>query len=186
VTHVVAFHPVGGDDLDTVATIPGLFEDPIRVRVVPDPLPRTFVVGGVRVADAWKDALETLLDPEFEPEHEVLLPAGVVRPEPPGFSGSSRILEEAADRVRIEAELSSDGHVVLVDGHDPGWRATVDDRPAPVLRANVAFRAVAAPAGRHVVEMVYRPPLTMAGIALSGLSLLLIVALLLRPPRATA
>ncbi len=131
VTHVVGLHRVGGDDLDTVATIPGLFEDPILVRVVPAPLPRTFVVGGVRVAGGWEEALETLLDPGFEPRREVLLPAGEARLEPPGFSGSARILKETADRVRIEAELSSEGHVVLVDGHDPGWRATVDGRPAP-------------------------------------------------------
>ena len=179
VTHVVGLHRVGGDDLDTVATIPGLFEDPIQVRVVPDTLPRTFVVGGVRTADSWEDALEALLDPAFEPRHEVLLSTGDVRRAPPGFSGTSRILEETADRVRIEAELSSHGHVVLVDGYDPGWRASVDGRPASVLRANVAFRAVAVSAGRHVIEMVYRPPLTMAGLVLSGISLLLIVALLL-------
>ena len=65
------------------------------------------------------------------------------------------------------------------DGYDPGWRASVDGRPASVLRANVAFRAVAVSAGRHVIEMVYRPPLPMAGLVLSGISLLLIVALLL-------
>jgi hypothetical protein len=184
VTHVVGLHSVGGDDLDDVATIPGLFEDPVRVRVVPDPLPRSFVVGGVRVADDWEPALEMLLDPEFEPAHEVLLPTGVVRPPPPDFTGSSRILEETADRICIEAKLSADGHVVLVDGYDPGWRATLDGRPAPVLRANVAFRAVAVPAGRHRVEMVYRPPLTVAGLVLGGLSLLLILGLVVRPPRA--
>jgi hypothetical protein len=186
VTHVVALHRVGGDDLVTVATIPGLFEDPILVRRVPHPLPRTFVVGGVRVANGWKNALETVLDPAFDPSHEVLLPEGVARREPPGFAGSSRILEETADRIRIEAELSADGHVVLVDGHDPGWRATVDGEPAPVLRANVAFRAVAARAGRHVVEMVYRPPAALAGLVVSGLGLLLIVVLLLRPARSAA
>jgi hypothetical protein len=186
VTHVVGLHRVGGDDLDTVATIPGLFEDPIRVRVVPGPLPRTFVVGGVRVAEGWEDALETLLDPGFEPEHEVLLPRGTGRREPSGFRGVSRVREEAADRVRIEVELSTDGHVVFVDSYDPGWRATVDGRPVPVLRANVAFRAVSVPAGSHVVDMVYRPPLTMVGLVLSGFSLLVIGGLFLRPPHASA
>jgi uncharacterized membrane protein YfhO len=98
----------------------------------------------------------------------------------------SRVREEAADRVRIEVELSTDGHVVFVDSYDPGWRATVDGRPVPVLRANVAFRAVSVPAGSHVVDMVYRPPLTMVGLVLSGFSLLVIGGLFLRPPHASA
>ena len=59
--------------------------------------------------------------------------------------------------MRLEAELSQAGYVVLVDGYDPGWRATIDGRGVPVLRANVAFRAVAVPPGRHVIEYRYRP-----------------------------
>ena len=176
VTHVVGLHRVGGDDLEPLDEIPGLFEDPILLLGVPDPLPRAYAVGGTRTA-AGIDAVGAILDPAFEPRDEVLLESGPARVAPAGFSSSVRIAGEAADRVRLEVELSTGGHVVLVDTYDPGWRASVDGRPAPLLRANVAFRAVAVPAGRHVVEMVYRPPLALAGLALSGLSFLLILAL---------
>jgi len=81
------------------------------------------------------------------------------------------------DRVRLEAELSAPGFVVLVDTYDPGWRATVDGAPAEVLRADVALRAVAVPSGRHVVEYVYRPRSITGGLAVSGLALLAAVAL---------
>jgi hypothetical protein len=181
VTQVVGLHRVGGDDLAAVAVVPGLFPDPIRVLAVPDPLPRAFVVGGARVA-AGLDGLEALLDPGFDPREEVILPSGSPRPAPSGFAGSARVLEERADRVRIEVDLSAKGYVVLVDTFDPGWRTSVDDQPAELLRANVAFRAVAVPAGQHVVEMVYRPPLTGAGLVLGGLALLLILVLLVRRP----
>jgi uncharacterized membrane protein YfhO len=73
--------------------------------------------------------------------------------------------------VLLEADLDAPGLVVVVDAWDPGWRARVDGRPAEVLRANGAFRAVAAPAGRHVVEMRYRPWPVALGLALSGLGL---------------
>jgi hypothetical protein len=181
VTHVVGLHPMGGDDLEPIAVFPGLFADPIRLMAVPDPLPRTYAVGGSRVA-LGVEGLETLLEEGFDPRREVLLPAGRERTPPPQFRGTSRIVEERADFVRLEAELSSDGHVVLVDTHDPGWRVSVDGRPAPLLEANVAFRAVPVPAGRHVVEMVYRPLLTLAGLALGALCLVLILALLVRRP----
>jgi len=61
---------------------------------------------------------------------------------------------------------------VLVDAHDPGWRATIDGAPAAVQRANVAFRAVAVPAGRHTIEYLYRPRSITVGLAVSGIALL--------------
>jgi uncharacterized membrane protein YfhO len=74
----------------------------------------------------------------------------------------------------MEVQAGRAGYVVLADAFDPGWRATVDGEPAPLLRANVAFRAVAVPAGRHVVEMVYRPRAVILGLALTLLTLALV------------
>jgi uncharacterized membrane protein YfhO len=48
-----------------------------------------------------------------------------------------------------------------------------------VYRANVAFRAVRAPAGRHRIELRYRPRSVAIGLALGAASLLA-AALLLR------
>jgi uncharacterized membrane protein YfhO len=41
-----------------------------------------------------------------------------------------------------------------------------------VLRANVAFRAVEVPAGRHTVEMTYRTASVRGGLAISAAALL--------------
>jgi hypothetical protein len=179
VTHVVAQHRVGGDRLRLVAQVPGFFAAPTLVLAVPDPMPRARVVAGVRIADGF-DALGALLEPDFDPARMVLLPAGHAIEPPSSFRGSARIVDERADRVRIEAELSSEGYVVLADTHDPGWRVRVDGRPAPLVRANVAQRAVLVPAGRHVVEMSYRPPLVLAAVVVSIVSFLAaLVALVL-------
>jgi len=67
-----------------------------------------------------------------------------------------------------------------VDTYDPGWKVTVDGRPAPLLRANVAFRGVLLPAGRHVVEQVYRPWTVVYGLAASAAALLAGLAVALR------
>jgi hypothetical protein len=152
----------------------------VIVEAVPEPLPRAYAVGGVRVADGIS-GLVALIDPAFDPRREIVLPEGRPVAAPGGFRGQARILRETADRVQLEAELSADGYVVLVDGHDPGWRARVDGRPAPLLRANVAFRAVAVPAGRHVVDMVYRPTAALAGLVVSGITLAALVAAFAAP-----
>jgi hypothetical protein len=180
VTHVVALHRVAGDRLRPLVEIPSFFPDPILVEAVPEPLPRAYAVGGVRVADGIH-GLMALVDPKLDPWREIVLPEGRPVAAPEGFRGHVRIVRESASRVLLDAELAADGYVVLVDGHDPGWRARVDGRPVPLLRANVAFRAVAVPAGRHVVEMAYRPPAALAGLVVSGITCLALVVAFASP-----
>jgi hypothetical protein len=171
VERVIALHEVAG--LVPERTIQGLLDRPIRLMRVPEPLPRSYVVGGARPEES--DPLASLLASSFDPRSEVVLD-GVARPSPPGFRGSARILEERADRILLETEASAPGFAVLLDGFDPGWRARLDAQPVPLLRANTVFRAVAVPQGRHSVELVYRPNGLLLGLAVSGLSLAALVA----------
>jgi hypothetical protein len=180
VTHVVALHRLGGGQLRPVAELPSFFPEPILVEAVPETLPRAYAVGGTRIADGIP-GLVALIDPAFDPRREIVLPEGRAVAAPLAFRGQARVVRETADRVELEAELNADGYVVLVDGHDPGWRVRVDGRKAPLLRANVAFRAVAVPAGRHAIEMVYRPTAAVAGLVLSGITLVALVGALAAP-----
>jgi hypothetical protein len=172
VSQVLALHSEGLEGLTETKTLPGPFFEPIRLLAVPNPLPRSYVVDGVRPLDG-PAALDAIVNSDFQPESEVILPTGVPSRRPNGeFKGRSRVLRMLPDRVVVEAEATSDAHLVLVDAYDPGWRATVDGRPAPVLRANVAFRGVALPPGKHVVEFLYRPGSVAWGLAISGVALL--------------
>lgn len=177
VTHVVALDTPGLFGLRPLSALTSLFGDPVYVFEVPDPLPRAYAVGRARVADG-PAALEALADPGFDPRLEVILPAGEPVSAPDSlFTGSARLLELHADRVRVEAETSQPGYVVLVDTYDPNWTATVDGRRATVLRANLGFRAVAVLAGRHLVEYRYRPATIVVGLAITVCALLAGVAL---------
>ena len=63
------------------------------------------------------------------------------------------------------------GLLVVADSWMPGWTATVDGRPAPVLRGNHAQRVIPLPEpGRHAIVMEYRPPGFVAGRAITVLS----------------
>jgi hypothetical protein len=176
VTHVVSLHEEGLEDLLPVATLPGHFRAPVRVFRVPDPLPRTYVVGEARIVTG-RAAYRTLVDPSFAPGREVLLEEGrPVRRERP-LAGASRIVELRCDHVALEAEAEGEGWVVLLDAYDPGWRATVNGRGVPLLRANLGFRAVAIGPGRHRIELAYRPPSVAAGLGVSTATLLLVLGL---------
>lgn len=171
VTHVVSLDPGELEGVSPISAHPSPFGDLVYFFRVTNPVPRTFVAGRAVVADG-RAALEALLDPAFDAGRDVVLASGV-RGAPPGGGspGSSRIIAFRADRVEIEAELEGAGYVVLVDGFDPWWRATVDDRETPVLRANVAFRAVAAGPGQHRIIFAYRPHPVFAGLVVAGLGL---------------
>jgi hypothetical protein len=170
VSDVVARHDPGLDGLAAAASFPDLFPEPVRLFRVREPLARAYAVSGARVADG-APALAAIADPAFDPAREVVLAEGAPAPIRPAFSGRVRLLSLRPDEVRVEAELSEPGYVVLVDAYGPGWRATVDGRDAPVLRANMAFRAVRVDAGRHVVSQVYRPWSVALGLVVSGATL---------------
>jgi hypothetical protein len=181
VGHVVALGDPGLPQLEQVASpLQSVFRDPIRVFGVKDPLPRFYAVGTSRVV-AEPASYGALADPGFDPEREVLLapPATEARGGEP-FAGRLRLLERSANRLSLDAELSRDGFAVLVEAWDPGWRAWVDGQPAPVMRANVLFRAVAVPAGRHRLELLYRPPAVAWGAAIAAAALAVAGALALR------
>jgi hypothetical protein len=180
VTHVVALHQRGFENLVPGPSWETLLKDPVRVFAVPDPLPRARVVAGARVADD-ASGLATILDPGFDPASEVLLSEGAPAPASSAPSGSVRISHERADRIVLEVETDGPGYVVLADAFDPGWQATLDGAAVTLLRANLAFRAVATPSGRHTVELVYRPRALWAGLFVSAASLLAALVLLARP-----
>ena len=61
--------------------------------------------------------------------------------------------------------------MVLAQTYHRGWQASVDNRPVPLWRANVAFQALETPSGVHQVKLVYRDPNFRLGLIVSALSL---------------
>ena len=60
----------------------------------------------------------------------------------------------------------------------PGWKLTLDGRPAPLVGYNHAFLGFRVPPGRHRAELDYRPDGFARGAAISGTTLALSLFLL--------
>jgi hypothetical protein len=187
VGHVVSLHDAGLEGLTLVRRLQSMLVEPVRVWRVPDPLPRAYAVGSVRRARG-PAALALMLDPGFDIHREVVLDGEGDTRATPDFRGSVALTRLAYDRAEADADLGAAGHVVLVDAYDPGWRVRVDGRPATLVRANVAFRAVEVPAGRHRIEQRYRPAAASVGAVISTLALggMALAALPRRTPRREA
>jgi hypothetical protein len=83
------------------------------------------------------------------------------------------LVEHAADRLAIHADLACSGTVVLSDTFYPGWRARVDHKAATIKQINGAMRAVDVPQGTHVITMRYRPWSVILGAAATLLGAIL-------------
>lgn len=115
-----------------------------------DVLPRAFVVGDAVSAESTQDAVQLMRDPDFDPRRTVVL----TDHEPVSFSGgdgSVTIVDYAPERVVISAESSDGGILVLTDAFYPGWQATIDGEPTPIVQANGLFRAIILPPGLHEI-----------------------------------
>jgi len=88
-------------------------------------------------------------------------------------------LERGLESLRVEAETEAESTLVVADAWWPGWEATIDGAAATIYAADVLVRAVKWPAGRHVLEMRYRPPELRTGLLASVAGLLALAAWML-------
>ena len=98
---------------------------------------------------------------------------------PPAAESLPEIVRYEPARVDIKVRAAAPALLVLSDLFYPGWEATVDGRPAEILRANYVMRAVAIPKGAHEVRFLYRPASFRAGETASAAGCLAVALLIL-------
>ncbi|HWR50682.1 MAG TPA: YfhO family protein [Bryobacteraceae bacterium] len=116
-------------------------------------------------------------EPAGDPKAEAFVPG-----QPPAVEACSgaddvRLIGRSSGRLNIVADLACKGMVVVSDNYFPGWKATVDGKPAEIHAAYLSLRGVVVPAGHHRIDMRYRPASVIAGAMLTALGLLLAAAL---------
>jgi hypothetical protein len=132
-------------------------------------LGRAWLVHGIQPAASDDEALALLAGPAFDPRATVVISGGS-HPQPPASAAgdeSVRITAYTPDRVVLTSEVASPAVLILADAFYPGWEATVDGLPAPLLRANLMFRGLALEPGRHEIVFSYRPAAWRLGVAVS-------------------
>jgi len=145
-----------------------LYENPLA-------FPRAFTIDRARFVADDAAALEVVRAPGFDARQEVVLvgapgsgDVAVLAAGPADSLRGVRIVRDAPENVAIDVRTDSPAVLVLTDPIAPGWTATVNGRPAPVLAANYLGRGVVVPMGDSHVEFTYRAPGLRAGLMLAA------------------
>ena len=136
------------------------------------------------VTDDGKRVLDHLLAPDHDPSLSTILErsGNVKMPEPlnrPGTRPCNAIeYKTFPNRIRVAWHVGEGGMLRILESWAPGWRATVNGKPAPIYRADFLFLAVPVPEGSVEVELEYRPATFPMGVAASGVGVLALIACL--------
>jgi hypothetical protein len=94
--------------------------------------------------------------------------------------GTARLTEARGNLLKYQVQNpSGTGLLVFSEIYYPeGWKATIDGKEAPFIRANYVLRAMEIPAGNHEVVFRFEPDSYFVGNKISLFSSLLVFALL--------
>ena len=131
-------------------------------------LPRAFLAPGFALAKTKDEAINLLASPGFDPARTVILDHDPgFTPTADSFAGTATITSYDANHVAVKTSARSECLLVLSENWHPDYRATIDGKPADVMRAYHTFRAVRIPAGEHEVIFRYSSPYYRLGGLLS-------------------
>jgi hypothetical protein len=151
---------------------------------VDHPAPRVYLARDAAFAADEDAAAGALAAEGFVPGESAILLKGDENADPSHFtptqaSGTCTLVSDRVEHLTITCDSDAPSFAVISDAFFPGWQARVDGKPAPIVRANLAMRAVAVAAGHHVVTLDYVPAHFHAGLVVSALGIFLVLALLM-------
>ncbi len=92
----------------------------------------------------------------------------------PHNGGTAEVVDYQANSVKVKASSPRGGRLILTDLTYPGWQVLVDGEPVPSVTVENMYRAVDLASGQHTVVWEYRPTSLFIGMAVSGVSLVLL------------
>ena len=160
-------------------------EDAVRLFVNDRAMPRLSWKPSWRMVEGIAAAADTLVSPDFDGTRECVIDRDsngyaqliedVGEPRNPAAGPAPEIapdaecsfIEDSPERVVVHVNAPQPGVTLLADSFDSGWKARLDGKRCPILRANGIFRGVATPAGKHEIVFTYRPLSFLTGAVLS-------------------
>lgn len=162
-----------------------VLEDPDGVLVYKNngALPQAYLSKNILPAQSMDDAAKLLQQPQFNPLKTTIIeasPQQVQLPKTDEAIAAATVSRPDPHSVLVQCKSDGDAFLILTDTFYDGWHAYLDDKEVPILRANLAFRAVKVPAGQHVVKFVFLPHSFYGGLIIAAITALLVVFFAIR------
>jgi len=134
----------------------------------------------VAVKTPDEQVLATILNPRFDVRRAALFDtsakvrasAGVqALPAPIAVATSVSHYEPGKVRIDLNAPAPDGASLVVSENYYPGWRATVDGKPAQIGRADYTFIGVELPAGARTVALDFTSPSYERGKAITWIAI---------------
>jgi hypothetical protein len=154
-----------------------VYDKEIKIFENRDAFPRVFFVPSYQFCSTRKEAYETLSTFSTSDFREKVILE--VMP-PRAFSTDNNTLPTKANtnvdvieykpgKMAFDIQTDRRGFLVISDNYHPAWEAKKDGRPATVYRANYIMKAIPVEAGRHNIEVMFRPKGLILGITATAL-----------------
>jgi len=146
-------------------------------------LPKGWLVPSAVVVQEPRQALSLLQNPNFVPQNMAIVekPAPLEMYPPSALfptAGAVSLQQYGGELVKFNANVSRNALLVTGDKYANGWKATVDGKPAEIVRVNYIQRGVYLTPGVHEVSFIFDPISFKVGKWLSLCSFVLFAAVL--------
>jgi hypothetical protein len=147
-----------------------VYDDEIKIYQNRNVFPRSFIVNNAEVIKDEKDILDRLDNASFDLRNSII----IEKDPPPGFTNkisknnsTVNIIEYNLDSVVLQANMESEGFLIISDTYYPGWQAYIDGKETDIYEADYFLRAVYLEKGDHRVVFKYIPDTFWFGLCLS-------------------
>jgi len=149
-----------------------VFDGDARVNIYRNTkaLPRAFIVHQAWLLPDQGHAWAAIHRPDFDPATIVVIETGQALAGEDTATSEVSIQSYSNNEICLNTYTSAPGYLVMSEVYYPGWRVQVNGRPADLLRANYAFRAVLLPPGNHQVRFYFQPSPWRIGVLCSLLT----------------
>jgi len=147
-----------------------VYDNEIKIYQNRDVFPRSFVVNNIEVIKDENKILDRLDNSSFDLRNSIV----IEKDPPPGFANeisednsTANIIKYNPDSVVLQANMKSNGFLIITDTYYPGWRAYIDGKETEIYKADYFLRAVYLEKGDHQVVLKFMPDTFWFGLYLS-------------------
>jgi uncharacterized membrane protein YfhO len=90
-------------------------------------------------------------------------------------NASIQLVENKNDEITYKAKTNAKQLAVFSEiYYKDGWKATIDDKEAPIVKVNYVLRGLVVPAGDHTIKFEFKPASITSARQIAGIASILL------------